>query len=55
MESIFLSDAQYEELASDTEQLIAKLDELPYPKVKDDIHQLLQNIDVLHREALTGT
>lgn len=53
MESIFLSDAEYEELASDTEQLIAKLDDLPYPKIKEDIHQLLQNFDVMHREALT--
>jgi 3-phenylpropionate/trans-cinnamate dioxygenase ferredoxin subunit len=53
MESIFLSDTEYEQLASQTEGLIAQLDALPYPKVKDDVHQLLQNFDVLHREALT--
>ena len=53
MESIFLSDTEYEQLASQTEELIAQLDALPYPKVKDDVHQLLQNFDVLHREALT--
>jgi len=53
MESIFLSDTEYEELASHTEQLITQLDELPYPKVKEDMQQLLQNFDVLHREALT--
>ncbi len=53
MESIFLSDAEYEQLASQTEELITQLDELPYPKVKEDMHQLLQNFDALHREALT--
>jgi len=53
MESIFLSDTEYTELASQTEDLIAQLDELPYPKVKDDLHQLLQNFDMLHRESLT--
>ena len=53
MQSIFLSDTNYEQLASQTEDLIAHLDDLPYPKVKDDVHQLLQNFDMLHREALT--
>ncbi len=37
MENIFLSDEDYEQLASQTEDLIAKVDDLPYPKVKDDI------------------
>ncbi len=53
MESIFLSDTEYEQLASQTEDLIAEVDNLPYPKVKDDVHELLQNFDMLHREALT--
>ncbi len=53
MESIFLSDTDYEGLASQTEELIAQVANLPYPKVKDDIHELLQNFDMLHREALT--
>ncbi|MBA3285792.1 MAG: Rieske (2Fe-2S) protein [Nitrosopumilus sp.] len=53
MESIFLSDTDYEQLASQTEDLIAKVDDLPYPKVKDDVQALLQNFDMLHREALT--
>jgi 3-phenylpropionate/trans-cinnamate dioxygenase ferredoxin subunit len=53
MESIFLSDTDYEQLASQTEDLIAKIDDLPYPKVKDDVQELLQNFDMLHREALT--
>jgi len=53
MESIFLSDAEYEGLASHTEKLIAQVANLPYPKVKDDIQELLQNFDMLHREALT--
>ena len=53
MESIFLSDTEYEQLASLTEDLVAKVDQLPYPKVKDDVHELLQNFDLLHREALT--
>lgn len=53
MESIFLSDTEYEQLASQTEDLVAQVDDLPYPKVKDDVHGLLQNFDMLHREALT--
>jgi len=53
MESIFLSDTDYEQLASQTEELVANVDDLPYPKVKDDVHELLQNLDMLHREALT--
>ena len=53
MENIFLSDTEYEQLASQTEDLVAKVDDLPYPKVKDDVHELLQNFDMLHREALT--
>jgi len=53
MENIFLSDTEYEQLASQTEDMIAKVDDLPYPKVKDDVHELLQNFDMLHREALT--
>lgn len=53
MQSIFLTDKEYEQLASQTEDLVVKVDELPYPKVKDDVHELLQNFDMLHREALT--
>ncbi len=53
MESIFLPDTEYEKLASQTEGLVAQIDNLPYPKVKDDVHELLQNFDMLHREALT--
>ncbi len=53
MENIFLSDEDYEQLASQTEDLLAQVDNLPYPKVKGDIQELLQNFDMLHREALT--
>ncbi len=53
MESIFLSDNEYEQLATHTQDLIAQIENLPYPKVKDDVHELLQNFDMLHREALT--
>ncbi len=53
MESIFISDIDYEQLASQTEDLIAQVNDLPHPKIKDDVHQLLQNFDLLHREALT--
>jgi nitrite reductase/ring-hydroxylating ferredoxin subunit len=35
------------------EELLARVEELPYPKVKDDVHELMQNFDMLHREALT--
>ena len=53
MQSIFLPDTEYEQLAAKTEDLVAQVDALPYPKVKDDVHELLQNFDMLHREALT--
>ncbi len=53
MESIFLSDSEYELLTSQTEDLVAQIDHLPYPKVKEDVHELLQNLDMLHREGLT--
>ena len=53
MESIFISDNEYELLASQTEVQISQIDSLPYPKVNEDVHQLLQNFDMLHREALT--
>ena len=53
MENIFLSDTDYEQLATQTQDLIGKIDTLPYPKVKDNVHELLENFDMLHREALT--
>lgn len=53
MQSIFLSDNEYEQLAARTEELVMQVDHLPYPKVKDEVHDLLQNFDMLHREALT--
>lgn len=53
MDSIFLHDTAYEQLASETEDMIGQLENLPYPKVKEDIGLLLQNFDLLHREALT--
>lgn len=53
MNRIFISDTDYEQLAAQTEELILQLDSLPYPTVKEDMHLLLQNVDMLHREALT--
>ncbi len=53
MENIFLSDTDYEVLVARTEAMVKKMDELPYPKVKDDVNELLQNFDMMHREALT--
>jgi nitrite reductase/ring-hydroxylating ferredoxin subunit len=53
MQSIFIPDTEYEQLASQTEDLVAQVENLPYPKVKEDVHELLQNFDMLHREALT--
>ena len=53
MDSIFVSDAEYEPLLARMEEMMADLDRLPYPKVKDDLHELLQHFDLLHREALT--
>ncbi len=53
MESIFLPDKAYEQLASQTLGLVEQIDNMPHPKAKDDVHKLLQNFDMLHREALT--
>ncbi len=53
MEGIFLTDTEYESLVSETEQLIAGVEDLPYPKVKNDFQDLLKNFDMMHREALT--
>jgi nitrite reductase/ring-hydroxylating ferredoxin subunit len=53
MESIFISDNEYEQLATQTQDLITTIGDLPYPKVKDDVLEMLQSFDMLHREALT--
>lgn len=53
MDRIFISDTEYEQVAAQTEELIAQLDKLPYPAVTADTQELLQNLDMLHREALS--
>ena len=53
MQEVFLSDTEYERVAAQTQELLAQLEETPYPKVKEDMQQLLQSFDLLHREALT--
>ncbi len=53
MKSIFLSDTEYEKVAARAEAMVEELDGLPYPKVKENMHELLRHFDMLHREALT--
>jgi hypothetical protein len=53
MKSIFISDIEYEQVAARAEAMIAELEMLPYPRVKEEMHELLQHFDMLHREALT--
>ena len=47
-----ITDAEYEQLALHVQELIEKVEGLPFPKVRDDVFDLLQGFDALHREAL---
>ena len=49
---IHLTDAEYEQVTLRVRELIDQLEELPYPNVRDDVFDLLQGFDALHREAL---
>lgn len=51
-ESFGLSDAEYERLTHRVQELIERTEQLPYPKIRDLIFELLRGLDALHREAL---
>ncbi len=48
-----LSDADFEKLTEHIERLLKNVEDLPLPKVREDIFELLNCLDFLHREALT--
>lgn len=48
-----LTDADYERLAHRLQELMAYIERLPLPQVRDTVFELLQGLDALHREALT--
>ena len=47
-----LDDADFERLAEHIRGLLETLEQLPDPKIKDDVFELLNSLDLLHREAL---
>lgn len=49
---IHLTDAEYEQVTLHVRELIDQLEKLPFPNVRDDVFDLLQGFDALHREAL---
>lgn len=48
----YFSDDDYESLALHIQDLLDNLEQLPHPKVKEDMLDLLGSIDMMHREAL---
>lgn len=48
-----LDDPNYEKLTEHIQELLEKVESLPYPKVQTDTYELLNCMDLLHREALT--
>lgn len=51
-ESFGLSDSEYERLTRRVQELIEQAEQLPYPKIRDLVFELLRGLDALHREAL---
>ena len=48
-----INDADYAQLTEHIQGLLANVEELPFPKVKEEMFDLLHCLDLLHREALT--
>lgn len=48
-----LNDADFEKLTEHIEGLLKKFEDLPLPRVREDVFELLNCLDFLHREALT--
>lgn len=53
MNHVLYSDAQYNDLAQKTQQLIEEAEQLPDSYAKEIVFTLLENFDMLHREALS--
>ncbi len=53
MNHVHYSDTQYNDLAQKTQQLIEEAEQLPESYSKEIIFTLLENFDMLHREALS--
>ena len=48
-----LDDANFEKLTEHIQRLLEQVETLPLPKLQQDIFELLNCMDLLHREALT--
>ena len=53
MNHVYYSDTQYNDLAQKTQQLIDEAEQLPESYSKEMVFTLLENFDMLHREALS--
>lgn len=53
MNHIYYSDTQYNDLAQKTQQLIEEAEQLPDSYSKEIVFTILENFDMLHREALS--
>ena len=48
----FMSNEEWNALLGQVDELVRKMDDLPYPEVKENVFALLAGIDALHREGL---
>ncbi len=48
-----LDDANFEKLTEHIQKLLEEVESLPFPKIQEDMYELLNCLDLLHREALT--
>ncbi len=53
MNHVYYSDSQYNDLAQKTQRLIEEAEQLPESYSKEMVFSLLENFDMLHREALS--
>ena len=53
MNHVHYSDTQYNDLAQKTQRLIEEAEQLPESYSKEMVFSLLENFDMLHREALS--
>lgn len=51
-ESFGLTDSEYKRLTRRVQELIDRIEQLPYPKIRELVFELLRGLDALHREAL---
>ncbi|MEO6168060.1 MAG: Rieske 2Fe-2S domain-containing protein [Chitinophagales bacterium] len=53
MNHILYSDQEYQDLAQKIQMMVEEAEKLPHPYSKEIVFTLLQNFDMLHREALS--